>query len=99
MPQGAEYETRCMKHLPPGLWGQCWDAGRLQSDRRRFTHVMRSAEDSDRADLSIPGGRIPRRGVQGAREFSPQDNLGYADGEFDCSFRKRRALGSNAGWK
>lgn len=48
-------------------------------DGRRF--VMRSADNSDPADLSIPGGRLPRRGVQGAWEFSPRDNLGYAGEE------------------
>lgn len=33
---------------------------------------MRSADNSDPADPSLPGGRLPRRGVQGAWEFNPK---------------------------
>lgn len=50
----------------------CGGSVELQWDRRRFTHVMRSADNSDPADPSLPGGRLPRRGVQGAWEFNPE---------------------------
>lgn len=51
--------------------------------QERFTPAMRSADSRDQADLSIPGAPLPRRGVQGAWEFSPQDKLGYAGGAFE----------------